>query len=265
MPSTTLTIPVRCPKCLHQGPAFSYLLGRRSRCKMCNHSFLIPKHLRVVCPGCSVGLRVLPEAIGRNVACKFCNQEFRISPDLLSGGTVPCPGEHPAAKSIRDRAPATMVAPDLEERLRTTRDELVRMERERSEQAERLLAVEQALLRMLGDQAAFKGSIQRLQADNDALVQQKHSMPGPLGFSLAPSRQSPCPPGSRIASSPPRISRLPPHSLRFLSITCGAMDMAGCSRPGRPRDRLYRDEPTSNRTVSGRIYATPSIRSLTVN
>ena len=55
---STLTVPVVCPSCRHEGPAFIYLLGRLSRCKMCGHNFPIPRHIRIACPGCGYGLRV---------------------------------------------------------------------------------------------------------------------------------------------------------------------------------------------------------------
>jgi hypothetical protein len=164
--TTKSTVPVRCPNCRHQGPAFSYLLGQRSRCKICNHVFQIPKHVRIDCPGCGIALRVLSEEIDRHVICKFCSQAFRVSPDLLKGATALCPGEHAAIGSMRNRSPENTVTSEIEEELRAARAELIRMEQERKAQAERILVVEQALLRVLGDQEALKASLKRLENDN---------------------------------------------------------------------------------------------------
>ncbi len=188
--TTKSTVPVRCPNCRHQGPAFSYLLGQRSRCKMCNHVFQIPKHVRIDCPGCGIALRVLSEEIDRHVICKFCSQAFRVSPDLLKGATALCPGEHAAIGSMRNRSPENTVTSEIEEELRAARAELIRMEQERKAQAERILVVEQALLRVLGDQEALKASLKRLQTENEALAQQKPSKMTTFGPSRVASRTS---------------------------------------------------------------------------
>ena len=74
------TVPVACPSCRHEGPAFVYLLGKRSRCKKCEHNFTMPRNVRMGCPHCLAELRVPAEAIGRDVACKFCGASFHAEP-----------------------------------------------------------------------------------------------------------------------------------------------------------------------------------------
>ena len=83
---STATVPVACPNCRHEGPAYVYLLGRLSRCKMCGHNFPIPKHVRMGCPGCGFSLRVPSELIDSDVSCKFCQRAFRAVPALASTG-----------------------------------------------------------------------------------------------------------------------------------------------------------------------------------
>jgi len=51
---------------------------------MCGHDFLMPRHVRMRCPGCGIDLRVLGVMINRDVSCKFCNQVFRAAPVLVS-------------------------------------------------------------------------------------------------------------------------------------------------------------------------------------
>ena len=104
------TVPVACPSCRHEGPAYLFLLGKLSRCKMCGHDFPMPGHVRIRCPGCGLGLRVPAEMIDRDVSCKFCNQAFRADPTLSS---IPRPPTDPAAgkDAVLDRpdvgAPST--------------------------------------------------------------------------------------------------------------------------------------------------------------
>jgi hypothetical protein len=76
------TVPVTCPSCRHEGPAYRYLLGKISRCKMCGHDFRMPGHVRIPCPGCRFGLRVPAELIDHDVSCKFCDQGFRVVPAM---------------------------------------------------------------------------------------------------------------------------------------------------------------------------------------
>ncbi len=75
--TTRSTVTVQCPNCRHEGPAFRHLLGQRSRCRICNHAFQMPEHVRMACPGCGATLRVLPAMLDREVVCKFCNEPFR--------------------------------------------------------------------------------------------------------------------------------------------------------------------------------------------
>ncbi len=163
-----LTVPVQCPHCRHQGPAFVHLLGKHSRCKMCNHVFRIPRNIRIACPGCGIALRVLSEAIGRNVVCKFCDQAFRVDSGLLANVTHSCPGEHPVAGTTRIRPPVDRGISEIAESLNSARAELTRIEQERISQAERIQSVEQALLRVLRDQETLKAELERFQTENNA-------------------------------------------------------------------------------------------------
>ncbi len=70
------TVPVTCPGCQHEGPAFVTLLGKSSRCKKCGHVFCLPKHVRIGCPACETLLRVPVEMLGHEVSCRFCQANF---------------------------------------------------------------------------------------------------------------------------------------------------------------------------------------------
>jgi hypothetical protein len=101
---STSTVPVTCPGCRHEGPTYVYLLGELCRCKMCGHDFLMPRHVRMGCPGCGIGLRVLGVMIDCDVSCKFCYQVFRAAPALVSN-------RKPSA-AARMREAALLAAPD---------------------------------------------------------------------------------------------------------------------------------------------------------
>jgi hypothetical protein len=113
-PRRRSTVPVACPSCRHEGPAYLFLLGKLSRCKMCGHDFPMPGHVRIRCPGCGLGLRVPAEMIDRDVSCKFCNQGFRADPTLIAipkAPTAPA-GKGAALDRPEVRAPSPLNHPN---------------------------------------------------------------------------------------------------------------------------------------------------------
>jgi hypothetical protein len=165
------TITVQCPNCQHEGPAFRELLGQRSRCKICNHVFQIPGHVRMACPGCGVTLRVLPVMLDREVVCKFCNEPFRACSELTRIVHKPCPGEHAAIKQACDHPAESDNDPDIRQELESARAVLIRMGRERLDQVERVLALEQALFKVVSKQETLQAALQRLQSENQTLAE----------------------------------------------------------------------------------------------
>jgi hypothetical protein len=151
------TVPITCPHCQHEGPAFVYLLGRVSRCKKCRQTFSMPRNVRMDCPHCRALLRVPAELIGRDVACKFCHAMFRANPARaerrrpepadLGSPESPSATEWDLSQIFGDHE-------DLREqigRLRAEIDELFRRERREIEeirsQVDRLAAVRSAFAR----------------------------------------------------------------------------------------------------------------------
>ncbi len=124
------TVPVTCPRCQHEGPAFLYLLGKWSRCKQCGHGFAIPNTVRMGCPHCQALLRVPAEMIGRDVACKFCDEPFRADP-------VRAERSRPGPEDLRS--------------------------------PERSASLEGDLFRFLGEQEAFRGELGRFREEIDEL------------------------------------------------------------------------------------------------
>ncbi len=169
---TKLTVPVQCPHCRHEGPAFSYLLGQRSRCKMCNQVFQMPKHFRIACPECGVSLRVLLEMIGRDVVCKFCDHAFHIVSDPSRVRSASCRDQNATADPTPDRTREHAVSLTVEAALEAARAEVIRMEQERSEQAARLLSLEHALRRISGDHLGIHTSLEQLRVENETRARQ---------------------------------------------------------------------------------------------
>ncbi len=165
------TITVQCPNCRHEGPAFRELLGQRSRCKMCNHVFQIPGEVRMACPGCGITLRVLPEMLDREVVCKFCNEPFRACSELSRIVHKPCPGEHAAIKPTCDHPAESDNDPNIHQELEAARAVLIRMGQERLDQVERVLALEQALFKVLSEQKTLQAELQRLRSENQTLAE----------------------------------------------------------------------------------------------
>src|SRR5271157_249616 len=169
--TTKSTITVQCPNCQHEGPAFRELLGQRSRCKMCNHVFQIHGHVRMACPGCGVTLRVLPEMLGREVVCMFCNEPFRACSEPTRIVPKPCPGEHAAIKPACAHPAESDNDPNIHQELAAARAELIRMRQERLDQVERVLALEQALFKVLSEQKTLQAALQRLRSENQTLAE----------------------------------------------------------------------------------------------
>lgn len=119
------TVPVTCPGCQHEGPAFVTLLGKSSRCKKCGHVFCLPRHVRIGCPACESLLRVPVEMLGHEVACKFCDTTFRATLGQADGRR--------RNRRLGRRPPST----------------------------------EEALIRLVAEQAAIRAELGRLRAESD--------------------------------------------------------------------------------------------------
>jgi DNA-directed RNA polymerase subunit M/transcription elongation factor TFIIS len=129
------TVPVACPSCRHEGPAFVDLLGKRSRCKKCGHNFTMPRNVRMGCPHCLAELRVPAEAIGRDVACKFCGASFRAEP---------------------------------------ARAERRRLERNAPEPSQRVTSLERDLSRVSGEHEGLRAELARLRAEHEHRGRRDH-------------------------------------------------------------------------------------------
>ncbi len=165
------TVTVQCPNSQHEGPAFRQLLGQRSRCRICNHVFQMPGHVRMACPGCGATLRVLPEMLDREVVCKFCNESFQARPDRPRSAHKLCVGEHAAIKPVSDQPAESANDSNIHEELEAARAELIRIEQERADQAERVLSLEQALFKVLSEQETLHTALQRLRSENQAVAE----------------------------------------------------------------------------------------------
>ena len=89
---------IACPSCRCDLRVRPEHLGRRVRCKHCEHAFrarseddrgpdalapeLVPRattFIEVPCPNCQRGLRVRTRHLGRRVGCKYCKHQFNSS------------------------------------------------------------------------------------------------------------------------------------------------------------------------------------------
>ena len=170
--TTSKTVPVQCPNCLHEGPSFRHLLGQRARCKMCNHVFQMPRHVRIPCPGCGAHLRVSPEMLDLDVVCKFCKEPFRACLDQPDVSRSFFSGECTAIGATADRRIMAAVRPTIKQELETARAELLQMQQQGLEHAQRVSALEEALLRILSEQGALQSELQRLRSERETLLEQ---------------------------------------------------------------------------------------------
>lgn len=174
------TVPVTCPGCQHEGPAFVTLLGKSSRCKKCGYVFCLPKHVRIGCPACETLLRVPVEMLGHEVCCRFCQASFHATLGQADGrrrnrrlGRRPPTTEEALARLVAEH-----------EAIRAELDRL-RMEREDSRQDRRELE-------------DLRARLDRLQAVRPPTLVSP-PMPTP-SISTMPKRSSSIPSAARIGS-----------------------------------------------------------------
>ncbi len=125
----------------------------------------------MACPGCGATLRVLPAMLDREVVCKFCNETFRACSERASSVHKLGPGEHAAIKPASDQQAESDNDPNIYQELEAARAELIRMEQERVDQADRVLALEQTLFKVLSEQETLQAALQRLRSENQTLAE----------------------------------------------------------------------------------------------
>jgi len=109
--------------------------------------------------------------IDREVVCKFCNEPFRACSELIRIVPKPCPGEHVAIQPACDHPPESDNDPNIHQELEAARAVLIRMGRERQDQVERVLTLEQALFKVLSEQKTLQAALQRLRSENQTLAE----------------------------------------------------------------------------------------------
>jgi len=109
--------------------------------------------------------------LDREVVCKFCNEPFRACPERSRSAHELSAGEHAAIKPASDPPAESGNDPNIHQELEATRAELIRMEQQQLDQAARVLALEQALFKVLGEQETLQAALQRLRSENQALAE----------------------------------------------------------------------------------------------
>ena len=130
----------------------------------------MPGVVWIPCSRCRAVLRVPAEMIGRNVACKFCHQTFRADPAQILVRDPSAAAPLPLADDTVLDAWQYVVPPAPETETPRVRAEFPRSQPHEQEQSGRILALEQALDRILAEHEELQVELRRLRAENQTLL-----------------------------------------------------------------------------------------------